>query len=117
MNMKHITTLIFAGLMATACNKQIDSIRPLTKIDKEGELASLTGIEETTVGNYTLLQGSGFNNYDVPMHDFAESRGNNVTLQTWGSRIKIRTRSSSGTATVPPRATAPIFTVMLTRSS
>ncbi|WP_341837175.1 RagB/SusD family nutrient uptake outer membrane protein [Chitinophaga pollutisoli] len=82
--MKHFSILIFAGLLATACNKQIDSIRPLTKIDKEGELASLTGIEETTVGNYMLLQGSGFNSYDVPMHDFGESRGNNVTLQTWG---------------------------------
>ncbi|WP_423735857.1 RagB/SusD family nutrient uptake outer membrane protein [Chitinophaga caseinilytica] len=82
--MKHITTLIITGLLATACNKQIDSVRPLTKIDKEGELASLVGIEETTIGNYVLMQGSGFNDYDVPMQDFAESRGNNVTLQTWG---------------------------------
>lgn len=82
--MKHITILILTGLLAASCNKQIDSVRPLTKIDKEGELSSLAGIEETTIGNYTLLQGSGFNNYDVPMHDFAESRGNNVTLQTWG---------------------------------
>ncbi len=86
--MKHITILILTGLLAASCNKQIDSVRPLTKIDKEGELSSLAGIEETTVGNYTLLQGSGFNNYDVPMHDFAESRGNNVTLQTWGLPAK-----------------------------
>ncbi|WP_346317683.1 RagB/SusD family nutrient uptake outer membrane protein [Chitinophaga sp. YIM B06452] len=82
--MRYAIIIIFAGLLATACNKQIDSVRPLTKIDKEGELASLAGIEETTVGNYSLLQGSGFNSFDVPMHDFAESRGNNVTLQTWG---------------------------------
>ncbi|WP_298709630.1 RagB/SusD family nutrient uptake outer membrane protein [Chitinophaga sp.] len=81
--MKHITILILTGLLATACNKQIDSIRPLTKIDKEGELASLAGIEETTIGNYILLQGSGFNYFDVPMHDLGESRGNNVTLQNW----------------------------------
>lgn len=82
--MKHITTLLITGLIAVSCNKQIDSVRPLTKIDKEGELASLAGIEETTIGNYVLMQSSGFNNYDVPMHDFAESRGNNVTLQNWG---------------------------------
>ncbi|GEP96295.1 RagB/SusD family nutrient uptake outer membrane protein [Chitinophaga cymbidii] len=81
--MKYTIILIMTGLLATACNKQIDSVRPLTKIDKEGELASLAGIEETTVGNYALLQGSGFNSFDVPMHDFAESRGNNVTLQNW----------------------------------
>lgn len=86
--MKHITILIMTGLLATACNKQIDSVRPLTKIDKEGQLASLAGIEETTIGNYTLMQGSGFNNLDVPMHDFSESRGNNVTLQTWGPPSK-----------------------------
>lgn len=81
--MRYTIIIIITGLLITACNKQIDSVRPLTKIDKEGELASLAGIEETTVGNYSLLQGSGFNNFDVPMHDFAESRGNNVTLQTW----------------------------------
>ncbi|MGN7723760.1 RagB/SusD family nutrient uptake outer membrane protein [Chitinophaga sp. 22620] len=86
--MRYTIIIILTGLLATACNKQIDSVRPLTKIDKEGELASLAGIEETTVGNYILLQGSGFNNFDVPMHDFAESRGNNVTLQTWGPAAK-----------------------------
>lgn len=83
--MRYTIIIIFTGLLITACNKQIDSVRPLTKIDKEGELASLAGIEETTVGNYSLMQGSGFNDFDVPMHDFAESRGNNVTLQTWGA--------------------------------
>ncbi len=86
--MKNITTLLITGLIAVSCNKQIDSVRPLTKIDKEGELASLAGIEETTIGNYVLMQRSGFNNYDVPMHDFAESRGNNVTLQNWGPPSK-----------------------------
>lgn len=88
MNMKHITALIITGLLATACNKQIDSIRPLTKIDQEGELASLAGIEETTIGNYVLLQGYAFTSFDVPMHDFGESRGNNVTLQAWGPAAK-----------------------------
>ncbi|MBO9151355.1 RagB/SusD family nutrient uptake outer membrane protein [Chitinophaga sp. GCM10012297] len=81
--MRNIIIFIFASLLVTACNKQIDSVRPLTKIDKEGELSSLAGIEETTIGNYVLLQGSGFNYFDVPLHDFAESRGNNVTLQNW----------------------------------
>lgn len=81
--MRYTIIIIITGLLITACNKQIDSVRPLTKIDKEGELASLAGIEETTVGNYSLLQGSGFSDFDVPMHDFAESRGNNVTLQNW----------------------------------
>ncbi len=83
--MRYTIIIIFTDLLITACNKQIDSVRPLTKIDKEGELASLAGIEETTVGNYSLMKGSGFNDFDVPMHDFAESRGNNVTLQTWGA--------------------------------
>jgi len=80
-----IQIILLTGILATGCNKQIDSVRPLTKIDKDGELASLAGIEETTIGNYLLMQGSGFNNYDVPMHDLGESRGNNVTLQEWSA--------------------------------
>lgn len=79
-----IQIILLTGILATGCNKQIDSVRPLTKIDKDGELASLAGIEETTIGNYVLMQGSGFNDYDVPMQNFGESRGNNVTLQDWG---------------------------------
>lgn len=77
--MKKILPILLPVLvLAAACNKQIDDIRPLTKIDKDGELASLAGIVETTVGNYYLLAG-----FDVPLLDFGESRGNNVTLQDW----------------------------------
>jgi hypothetical protein len=71
-------------LVTAACNKQIDDVKPLTKIDEAGELASLAGIVETTAGSYLLLSKSGFANYDVPLQDLGESRGNNVTLQNWG---------------------------------
>lgn len=70
-------------MMLVACNKQIDEIRPLTKIAKEGQLASLSGIVETTVGNYLLFNPISFGVYDVPLQDLGESRGNNVTLQSW----------------------------------
>jgi len=81
---KNLQILLPVLVLATvACNKQIDDIRPLTKIDKNGELASLAGIVETTVGNYALLNGSGFATYDVSVQDLGESRGNNVTLQDW----------------------------------
>lgn len=81
--MKKICYLLLPVMLLAACNKQIDDIRPLTKIDKDGELASLGGIIEATVGNYALLAGSGFDNLDLPMQDFNEDRGNNVTLQDW----------------------------------
>jgi len=80
---KAFPIILLPVVMLAACNKQIDDIRPLTKIDKSGELSSLAGIVETTVGNYALLSGSGFANYDAPMQDIGESRGNNVTLQDW----------------------------------
>lgn len=80
---KAFPIVLLPFVMLTACNKQIDDIRPLTKIDKAGELSSLAGIVETTVGNYLLLSGSGFDSYDAPMQDLGESRGNNVTLQDW----------------------------------
>lgn len=76
--------LLPAILLLAACDKKIDEVRPLTKIDKAGELASLAGIVETTVGNYTLLSSYLFANYDLTVQDLGESRGNNVTLQKWG---------------------------------
>src|SRR6187399_2273292 len=82
-NMKKIVYFLLPVVMLAACNKQIDEIRPLTKIDKDGELAFLGGITEATVGNYGLLAGSGFDNLDLPIQDLNEDRGNNVTLQDW----------------------------------
>jgi len=82
--MKKSLFILLSFLTLAACNKQIDDIHPLTKIDKDGELASVAGIVETTVGNYSLLFGSGFNSYDAPLMDISEDRGNNVTLRQWG---------------------------------
>ena len=82
-NMKKILQFLLPVVMLAACNKQIDEIRPLTRIDKDGELASLGGITEATVGNYGLLAGSGFDALDLPIQDLNEDRGNNVTLQDW----------------------------------
>ncbi|MBO9633655.1 MAG: RagB/SusD family nutrient uptake outer membrane protein [Chitinophagaceae bacterium] len=77
--------IIIAGiaLALTACNKKIDEIRPLTRIDKEGMLSSVSGVKETTTGLYLLLQGSGFVSYDVPLENFGEGRGNNVKLREY----------------------------------
>ena len=83
--MKILSIIVLAAALALSCNKQIDDIRPLTKIDKEGELSSVAGIVEATVGNYSLLRGSGFLNYDEAAANIAEGRGNNVTLQRFGA--------------------------------
>ncbi|HTI91128.1 MAG TPA: RagB/SusD family nutrient uptake outer membrane protein [Puia sp.] len=79
--MKTTHKLLFAVLvlLGAACNKQIDEIRPLTKVTVEGELASLAGIEAATTGNYYLLSGNQGN-----IQDLGEDRGNNVTPQDWG---------------------------------
>lgn len=69
------------ALSMIACNKKIDDIRPLTKIDKEGMLSSVSGVKEATNGLYLLLQGRGFVSYDVPLENLGEGRGNNVTLR------------------------------------
>lgn len=81
---KALYTLSGMLLILSACNKQIDSIHPLTQIDQAGELATPSGIVETTAGNYTLLNGYQFNSYNVPRLNIAEGRGNNVTLQAFG---------------------------------
>ena len=83
LNMKKMLYILLPALVLVACNKQIDQIRPLTKIAKEGQLASLSGIVETTVGNYLLFNPISFGTYDMPLQDLGESRGNNVTLQSW----------------------------------
>jgi starch-binding outer membrane protein, SusD/RagB family len=79
--MKKLLPILFVSLSIAACNKQIDEIKPLTKVDAEGELSSVSGIVEATVGNYSLLSGSGFFSYSVPTLNIGESRGNNVALQ------------------------------------
>ncbi len=75
--------ILLATLALNACDGKIDDIRPLTKIDKEGELASLEGIEETTVGAYMNIAA-----LQRVWLDFGESRGNNVTLQDWAPASK-----------------------------
>jgi len=67
-------------LLAAACNKQIDEIRPLTKVTADGELATISGIKAATIGTYYSLALS----FEVLQQDLGEDRGNNVTPQTWG---------------------------------
>ena len=83
--MRKIYCCLLVGALTVACNKQIDGIQPLTKIDQAGELATVAGVVETTVGNYTLLNGNGFSSYAEPLIDISEARGNNVTLQQFTS--------------------------------
>ena len=83
--MRKITHCVLLAMVTAACNKQIEDIQPLTKIDKAGELATVDGIVETTVGNYTLLNGNGISSYAEPLLDISEARGNNVTLQQFTS--------------------------------
>src|SRR5689334_1290122 len=82
--MKKLTIYILAAATVfSACNKQIDDIKPLTKIDQQGELSSVAGIVESTVGNYKNLSINGSLYYDLALQDLADSRGNDVTLQNW----------------------------------
>lgn len=73
--MKKIIILAFISIVVTSCNKQIDAIRPLVRIDADGQLATLVGIQEATNGNYNLLNASG------PLLNLSESRGNTVTIK------------------------------------
>ncbi|WP_346320892.1 RagB/SusD family nutrient uptake outer membrane protein [Chitinophaga sp. YIM B06452] len=82
--MRNYMILLAAMLAAAGCNKKIDAISPLTKIDKDGELASAAGIVEATVGNYSMLRQNLTGDYDEPLLNLSESRGNNVTLRTFG---------------------------------
>lgn len=72
-----------------ACDKRIDEISPLIKVDKDGELSSAAGIVESTVGNYSLLRENSTPSYDEPLLNLSESRGNNITLRTFGPADKI----------------------------
>ncbi|HEX6432010.1 MAG TPA: RagB/SusD family nutrient uptake outer membrane protein [Niastella sp.] len=82
--MKRSFIIFYISIMAVACNKQIDTIRPLIKIDQEGELSSVAGIVEATIGNYSLLRENSNASYDEPLVNISESRGNNVTLRIFG---------------------------------
>ena len=74
-------------VVVSACNKQIDDIKPLTQIDQQGQLSSVSGILQATAGNYALLANevyqTGIESYDIAMNNVDETRGNNVTLPTW----------------------------------
>lgn len=82
--MRNYAILLLGLFIATGCNKRIDEINPLTKIDKDGELASAAGIVEATVGNYSMLRDNSLASYDEPVLNLSETRGNNVTLRTFG---------------------------------
>lgn len=69
---------VIAGVLLS-CNKQVDEIKPLTKITADGELATVTGIEAATLGTYSTIT-AGLEYYE---NDFGESRGNNVTQPIW----------------------------------
>ena len=79
--MKTYTAIILlAALISQGCNKAIDSVRPLTKIDAEGVMATPQGILEVTAGNYKEMRGNGYNDMCYHLLDFGESRGNNLKL-------------------------------------
>ncbi|WP_276484042.1 RagB/SusD family nutrient uptake outer membrane protein [Paraflavitalea pollutisoli] len=82
--MRVFISIVFVLLVLAGCDKQINQIRPLTQIDQDGELSSLEGIEEATIGNYRLLRSTSFGNYDQSLSILSESRGNNVTLRQFG---------------------------------
>ncbi|QEC45105.1 RagB/SusD family nutrient uptake outer membrane protein [Pseudobacter ginsenosidimutans] len=84
--MKRSFIILCASVLIVACNKQIDEIRPLVKIDQEGELSSVAGIVEATYGNYSLLRDNNIRDmaYEQAWSNISESRGNNVTLRTFG---------------------------------
>lgn len=90
--------------MAVACNKQIDEIRPLVKIDQEGELSSVAGIVEATYGNYNLIRDNGIRDmaYEEAFANISETRGNNVTLRMFGpvdrNSDAFHYRNSTGTS-------------------
>ncbi|MBS0027682.1 RagB/SusD family nutrient uptake outer membrane protein [Chitinophaga sp. 22321] len=81
--MKNIIVAIGVYVVLAGCNKQIDEIRPLTKIDQQGELSSVAGVQEVTAGNYLLLIGNGLGDYSSALESISESRGNNVTLRQY----------------------------------
>ncbi len=89
--MKKSFIILYASIMAVACNKQIDEIRPLTKIDQEGELSSVAGIVEATNGNYLLLRDNNIRDmaYEQAWSNISETRGNNVTLRSFGPIDRI----------------------------
>lgn len=82
--MKQSFIILYTSILAVACNKQIDKIKSLIKIDQEGELSSVAGIVEATVGNYSLLRDNSNASYDESLANISESRGNNVTLRVFG---------------------------------
>lgn len=79
--MKQFTIFILIIIVCAACNKQVDEIKPLTKIDQAGQLSSVSGIVEATTGNYLLLKGKDRLYYDLCLQDLSENRGNNVMAQ------------------------------------
>ncbi|SFD22668.1 SusD family protein [Chitinophaga sp. CF118] len=86
--MKNYAIIFLITVATMGCDKKIDEISPLIKIDKDGELSSAAGIVETTVGNYSLLRENSNASYDEPLVNLSESRGNNVTLRTFGPAEK-----------------------------
>lgn len=74
-----IVYFVITTVAIAACNKQLDNIRPLTQVDEEGQLNTLSGIQDVTSGNYRQLQI-----FTPAIQDLNESHGSNVTLQTWG---------------------------------
>lgn len=82
--MKKLLYIIWSVFFLSACDKQIDNIRPLTQVDEVGQLATVSGITEATVSNYIIIQSFSAVFYDRPRISIGEGRGDNVTLQTFG---------------------------------
>lgn len=87
--MKKVLLILFVTVLLSACGKEIDSIRPLTQVDEQGEFLTAEGIAEATAGNYFTLHSDGFIQYSEPRFSIGEGRGDNVTLQLFGTPNKI----------------------------
>lgn len=105
--MKNSIIVCIGILVITACNKQIEGIKPLSQIDQQGQLSSVQGILSATVGNYTLLTATvyqtGIESLDIAMNNVDETRGNNVTLANWATPTQMTDafffQNSSGVTT------------------
>jgi len=76
-------TALMTGVLFTSCKKELDAVQPLTYISQHGELSTLSGILETTNGNYVNLANTDGGVFGVPyaavFHNISEFRGNTVT--------------------------------------
>jgi len=110
--MKNLTIFFSLALVCSACNKQINDIKPLTQIDAQGQLSSVSGILQATAGNYTLIAASvgatAITSYDLALNDVTETRGNNEKLANWAPATQFTDAFFFGNSLSPAAGYGPI---------